>query len=205
MTEPGYICAYRPMHEVPNFITVSVAPASEPVTTAELKTHLRVDGSDEDTDIELLGVAARELVETDTERALMPQTLILRLDAFPDYIELRRCPLRTVTSIQYYDSAGTLTTLAADQYRTDLSSEPGRIAPAWGVAWPTTRPMSNAVIVTFTAGYDDESEVPAAAKHAIKLLVGHWYRNREAIGSVGQEIELSYGALIQRLRWGGYV
>lgn len=205
MTYPGYVCAYAPMHEVPHFITVSVAPGSEPVTTADAKAHLRVDHSEEDLYIDTLVEAARELVEIDTERALMPQTLVLRLDAFPDFIELRRCPANTITTVKYYDSAGTLTTLAADQYRADLSTEPGRIAPAWGVAWPSTRPMSNAVEVTFTAGYADEEAVPAAAKHAIKLLVGHWYRNREAVGTVGFEIEQGYKALINRVRWGGFI
>ena len=56
------------------------APALEPVTLAEAKRHANVVASDDDTLITALIVAARELVEQDTSRALINQTWELELD-----------------------------------------------------------------------------------------------------------------------------
>lgn len=203
----GFANAYGlTMRDVSHFLAVSVAPASEPVTTAEAKTHLRVDGTDEDAYIDTLVKAAREKIEIDAERALLPQTLVLRLDRFPGIIELRRCPVTAVSSITYVDTTGATVTLAATEYQTDVSTEPGRIAPAYGKSWPATRDQANAIVVTFTAGYANAAAVPASAKHAIKLLVGHWFRNREAInvGNIVSQFKLSYDALVNSLQWGGY-
>jgi hypothetical protein len=46
--------------------------------------------------------------------------------------------------------------------------------------------------------------VPKPAVHAIKMLVGHWYANREAIGSVGQNVPLGVHALLEPLKWKQY-
>lgn len=43
-----------------------------------------------------------------------------------------------------------------------------------------------------------------AVKMAIKLLVGHWYENREAASEVRiEDAPLAFGALIAPLRWVG--
>lgn len=200
---------YPQMHEVPHSLTVSTPPEEEPVSLAEVKLHLHMetDFADEDSKLNRLIAAAREMVEKDCERALMPQTLTLKLDCFPSIIELRRCPVGDSEDIEieYVDSDGDTQTLDPEDYRVDATSEPGRIASAYGTYWPTTQPVSGAVTVTFPAGYADADAVPAMAVQAICLLVGHWYRNAEAVGTVGTEVVLAYQALIQRLRWGGYI
>jgi hypothetical protein len=54
-------------------------------------------------------------------------------------------------------------------------------------------------VLTFTC------EMPAqqrpAAETAIKLLVGHWYEHREAVGAAAQELPLAVDALVGALRW----
>lgn len=193
------------MHNVPHSLRVTTAPVSEPITLTEAKAHCRVDTTDEDDLLTAYLVTAREKVESDTERALMPQTITLRLDAFPKWIELRRCPVSSGTVvITYVDTAGDTQTLSSTNYIVDQHGEPGRITPAVGYAWPSTALQINAVTVVFSAGYASAELVPAAAKHAMKLLIGHWYRNREAVGQVGSDIEMAYGALINSIRWGGY-
>lgn len=199
-------CLYPQMQDVSHFLKVTTGPASEPITAAEAKAHCRIDTTDEDTYIGTLIAVAREMVEIDSERAFIEQTLTLTLDRFPEFIELRRCPIFDADDvvITYIDTAGDTQTLDPAEYRVDDASEPGRIAPAFGYVWPLTQIDMNAVAVEFTAGYADAAAVPAIAKHAIKLLVGHWHENREAVGKVGDEIKLAYDSLIQRLRWGGY-
>lgn len=196
------------MQDVTHSLKLTTGPATEPVSLSEAKLHCRREDdftAEDDLFTELIK-AARELVETDTERAFIEQTWTLTLDRFPDVIELRKCPIFDAADVEitYLDSDGDSQTLSTDDYRVDASSEPGRIATAYGVAWPLTYNVTNAITVEFTAGYADSSLVPSIAKQAIKLLVGHWYRNREAVGQVGEEISLAYNSLIERLRWGGY-
>lgn len=162
---------------------LSTAPVVEPVTTTELKAHLRVDGTDEDTLIASLGVAARQHVEEETRRALVTQTWVLKLDEFPGSgdaeIRLPRPPLQSVTSVQYVDGNGDTQTWSSSLYVVDTADTPGNISLAYGESWPSTRAQKNAVTITYVAGYGAASTVPDALKAAIKLLVGHYYVNRE--------------------------
>jgi uncharacterized phiE125 gp8 family phage protein len=155
------------------------APTSEPVTLTELKALLRVDTSDEDTLLATLLTAARQYAEEFQNRACVPQTWDLSLDCFPALIRLPRAPLASVTSITYLDGDGASQTLAANQYRVDTATEPGRVTPAYGVSWPATQTITNAVVVRFVAGWASAALVPAPIKHAIALLVSHWFEHRE--------------------------
>lgn len=159
----------------------TVEPASEPVSLDEAKLHLRMDGDDEDDFIAGLLAAAREYFEETTRRSLISQTWRLSLGEWPDEIELPKPPLQSVTSITYKDDSGAQTTLNSSVYLVDTDSEPGRIVLASGQSWPsgTLYPV-NPIQVTYVAGYGDEgAAVPERMKQAIKLLLGHWYENRE--------------------------
>lgn len=164
-------------------LTVVVEPAVEPITLEEAKCHLRVTVTEDDVLIEGLIRAAREQIELECSRALIKQTLELALDAFPcPWITLPRPPLLSVTSITYTDVNGTTQTLATSEYTVDTRREPAEIVPAWGKSWPSTREVQNAVVVRYVAGYgDDPGLVPEALKLAAKMLIGHWYENRESV------------------------
>lgn len=165
----------------------SSAPATEPLTTAEAKTHLVVDHSDDDTYIDTLVAAARAYVEQYTGRQLVTATWTMDLERFPgdDFIQLPFPPLQSVTSVKYYDLSNSQQTLAASKYVV-ADSTPGRLRLVSGEAWPQVYPdRAQAVEVIFVAGYGAASAVPADIKHAIKMLVGHWYENRETV-TVGQ-------------------
>ena len=193
----------RVFRDVHSQLVRSVGPTVEPMETTEVKSHLRESSSDENSLIDDLISAAREFVEADTELSLMPQTWILYLDRFPsDHIELRRPPITAVSSVAYVDEDGNSQTWASSNYTTDLVGFPGRVSRAYSTSWPLIRHQHNSVSVTFTAGYASASLVPALAKHAMLLLIGHWYENREAIGQIlSKEIELSYTAITRRLKW----
>ena len=207
MSYASSACRRPQMHDVQSFISVEAAPASEPITLSEAKLHCRRedDFTAEDTLFTDLIRSARETVESDTERAFIEQTLTLTLDQFPDVIELRRCPIFDPDDVEITYTGATLTVDPSD-YRVDGKSEPGRIAPAFGTSWPATRCELGSVSIQFTAGYSDSSLIPGMAKQAMKLLIGHWYRNRESVivGTIQAEIDLAYNSLTERLRWGGY-
>ena len=168
-------------------VSVTSAPATEPVSRTEAKLHLRVDTTTDDTWIDNAIQAAREYAETVTGRAFITQTLALKLEGFPNGqpLWLPRPPLVSVTSVAYVDPNGNTQSWASNAYELSQPSGPrasyARILPLWGTQYPVTRPQMEAVTVTYVAGYGAASAVPQAIKSAILLLVGHLYANREAV------------------------
>ena len=171
-------------------------PAGEPISLAEAKQHLRVDGCDDDLLIGSLITAARQAAETITGRQLMTARWRLVLDAFPGpllmhagsgssfslpahAILLAKCPVQSVVSVEYLDMNGTTQVLPASDYVLDAACEPARLSPVFGKTWPPTLPQIGAVTVTFDAGYGSASEVPEGLKSWIKLRVGSLYGHRE--------------------------
>ncbi len=135
--------------------TLVTPPTDEPVTLTEIKDHLHVSSTAEDSLLALYAQMAREAVEAETWRALMPQTWSLYLDAWPadGIIELPRPPLQSVTSITYTDEDGVTQTLAASNYRVDIAREPGRVVLAPDGEWPSDAlDTSNPIAVTFCGG-----------------------------------------------------
>lgn len=161
-------------------LEITVAPASLPISVAEAKRHLRVTGTDEDTHIKTLIRAATAHVEALTRRALVTRTAVMRMDAFPSgAIEVPLAPLRSVTSIAYIDTAGDSQTWAASKYDVDVRSRPGRIEPAYGEVYPSTRDDMNAVTVTFVCGHATLFTVVAATD--VLTATGHPYAEDGAI------------------------
>jgi len=124
--------------------------------------------------------SARELCEHETGRALMPQTLTGYLDCFPCEIEIPVAPITAVTGIEYYDANNTLTTLSTDVYDTDIIGLEGRITLKQGQCWPTTRVRTNAVRVTWTAGYASAAAIPASLRDWMLAAINAAWDNRSA-------------------------
>jgi uncharacterized phiE125 gp8 family phage protein len=77
----------------------------------------------------------------------------------------------------------------------------------YGQTWPPHLMDDNAVSVTWWAGYGSAgSSVPAAVRHAILMLVGHWYENRSTVlvGSTSKQLEFAVESLLSSHRWGSY-
>ena len=60
----------------------TTAPAAEPITLSEAKSHIRVDTAFDDTLITGYIKTAREWVEDYIDRALITQRLVMTLDVF---------------------------------------------------------------------------------------------------------------------------
>jgi len=162
------------------------------ITVAQAKEHLRITHSDDDTYIEALTLATSEWCEEFQRRVYVQREIVDYYDRFDMIIRPRKSPLVSVTSIQYYDSNGDLQTVDAADYRVDIISQPGRITEAYNAYWPDTRDMTNAVIVTYEAGYAARADIPEEIKHAVKLMIGHLYENRESVTSLSM-VELPTG------------
>lgn len=132
-------------------LSLVTAPASEPVTVAEAKTHMRVDSSADDTYIGTLITAARIEAEAFTHCAFITQTHKMLFDAFPgatlggadlswwdgmregalstvtraqSSITIPLAPLVSVTSIKSYGIDDTSTTMSSSAYQVSTYSGP---------------------------------------------------------------------------------
>lgn len=184
-------------------IKLITAPAAEPVILAEAKLHCRVDSADDDTLITALIVAARELAEQQTGRALVTQTWELALDAFPvSEIELPLPPVQSIVSIKYLDSNGAEQTVPGADYGLDnYGSVRHLVILAAGVEWPATLVAANAVKVRFVAGYGAAVDVPGSIRQWMLLQIGNWYATRESVNIGNIVNEMPYvGALLDPYR-----
>lgn len=187
-------------------LETTVQPTVEPITVEDARLHLRVDSAEDDGLIASYIVAARQMVETWTMRGLVSATRKLYIDGFPAFaVELPYAPLTSVTSVQYYDDGGTLQTLATSYYTVDTVSEPGRVHLAYQQTWPSTRAIPSSVVITYVSGYavtGDHAATPVALKHAIRLLVSHWYENREPvnIGNIVNPLPMAVESLCTAYR-----
>lgn len=187
----------------------TAAAADRPVTGANYTSYWDPHGQDDEYLASLL-TGAREYLEwTVLQRALITQTLSYTTDEFRRRFLLPQAPLQSVESITYRDYQGTVHTLTADvDYIADTTVEPGVVIPSPGKTWPGARlyPLSP-ITITYKAGYGDTAaDVPAEAKHWLRLLIGHYYENREAILPMGHNImRTPYGleTLVQSLRMFG--
>ena len=162
------------------------------VTTAEAKTHMRVDHSTDDTYIDTLIDVATTQVQAETGFKLLDQAVELRADSFrddglldprnADIMRLRVGPVSAVTSVKYDDGDDSEQTFSSSSYWEDILSVPGRVRVK--TQWPETRDKIAAVRVRLQVGYATASVVPEHFKLAVKLLVGHWYENREEVSEL---------------------
>lgn len=145
-------------------ITIA-APATEPVTSAEVKSSARIDGAEFDTQIAIIIPAIRAAAEQELGRRLITQTVEMVLDEFPsEEIGLILPDAQSITSIKYLDDSGIEQTLAGSVYALDADSTPSRVLLKYGQAWPSTQEVPNAVRVRFVVGYGDAAAVPSNVK-----------------------------------------
>lgn len=167
----------------PRALEVVTAPAISPITLAEVKAQLRVEHSDNDAMIQrLIDVA---VAYTDARgvlgQAMITQTWAEVIGQNPmQTVELILGPVQVVTAVKYYDVDGALQTDTLSNYQTFGTKFNSTIGPKDGFSWPVTQTRSDAIRIEYQAGYGDATtDVPQSIRHALMLLVGHWYDNRE--------------------------
>lgn len=158
-----------------------LAPAVEPLTVADLRAHLRLSSTAEDGLLEDYLKAAREYVERSTARALISQKWRMYLDSWPEgrCVRLPVAPVLSVDDVIVYDGNGMARPLAGDKWQLSSGGEPARVKISLDTGVPVSAMMG--AEIEFSAGYGPVAEaVPSAFKQAIRLLVAHWFENREA-------------------------
>lgn len=199
-----------------NIERAQLTQADMVVTLDALKRHLWTVGIDADDDyIVELCLSAMSLIEEQTNTSLVAREHTMTIDRFPYFwssmqqlvpmttgIMLPVWPLQSLTSLTYQQSPGVpvsidVNTLQMRKYK------PPSIFPAASNVWPFVNPLQvSSVEIVFEAGYADADAVPPMLKHAIRLLVGHWYKNREpAHQALLQAMPYGIDELIRTHKW----
>lgn len=159
-------------------------PALEPVSLADVKAHLRIDADDEDALLTAAIVSARVHVEALTRRKLIEQAWRIYFDRWPRrrIVSLPVAPLMAVDAVTIYDAEGAPQVVDIEDYEADVVSVPARLVLAATAPSPVGQ-ATNGIEIDVTAGYGASSvDVPAPLRHAVLMLVAHWYEHRGAVG-----------------------
>lgn len=194
----------------PQFSLVRVtAPSASPISLAEAKAQMRVEGTDDDTIIQRLIDAAVAFVDVQgvLGRAMITQTWGEWIAPNPSTVMLSLGPVQSVSAIKYYDLDGALQTATLADF--NVFGTPNRITitPKTGKAWPITQTRDDAIKIEYVIGYGASSaNVPQTVRHALLMLVAHWYENRETTQEKQMQ-DLPYGFMemigIERNTWYG--
>ncbi|WP_374274441.1 head-tail connector protein [Brevundimonas sp.] len=171
------------------------------ITLVDAKRHLNLgDYTGDDAYIRTLIEAAHDFIETAINHTLITEEAILTLDCLPEIIEIRARPVQAVVSISYRDGEGEVQVLDPQAYYVDVDQTPAIIAVKPGAPRVQARP--GAVKIALRLGFADDSEgVPGDLKQAARSLIGHWYRNREAVSDTPMtDVSQSAAAIIARYR-----
>lgn len=152
-------------------------PAVEPLTAAEAKLRLGIGAEVADATMDSFIKTARQKLDGPDgllQRALNTQTWKMILPCFPcEPILIPLPPLISISSVKYYDAAGTFQTVDPSGYEVLQGQRPSLVAVS-GASWPSTQHRFGAVEITFVAGYGPlATDVPEPIRSAIALLVSH--------------------------------
>lgn len=185
--------------------STTVAPNEEPVTLADMKTHLRVTHSEDDAYIEALIGAARAVCEQRAGLCLLTQTVDIIADDWPDEDDavLPVHPIQSVTHLKYYDAANALQTCASTVYQVITLGAASRIFVAFGQVWPVSYSRPDAVTLRVVAGYGASGDaVPLPIRQWIMLHAAALYEQREAVldGQTTAQLSPLLDGLLDRYR-----
>lgn len=184
--------------------TQTAAPATEPVTAAELRAHLIVDSTQlPDDAANALITDARTEIENRLNIAMITQSWRFSIDRWPGGAEawwdgvrqmaaselygrnaltslnMPRFPLQSITSVTVYDEDSNAASVnVAQTFDVDTRRTPGRITLKNGATWPVALRANNAIEIVYVAGYGSAAQVPAPLKRAVRDLAAYLYSHR---------------------------
>lgn len=169
-------------------LDVLEGPAVEPVSLAEVKAFLRLEHDEEDGLLSALIRAARQFCESSVRRRLIRQRLRLVSDDLYPVHRLPAGPVQRVEQVVLMDAQG----------RADVLPEAAYVVSGDRLAsltrWPEPRRPVGGFRVDYQVGYGETPEdVPEPLRQGIRMLVAHWYENREAVQDIGQSAMMPLG------------
>jgi len=182
---------------------VTTAPASEPVSLAELKASLRITDTAQDSLLTQYIIDARDMAERFTGRKFIEQTLTSYTErnytignewwsgirqghvgyslGCPSYIEFDWAPAVEISSVVTIDTSNSESAYAATNYYLESFDDDKLPKMQFNnnASLPGDLRRENAWKIVWKAGYGTAStDVPASIRRAILMLAGHLYENR---------------------------
>jgi len=158
-------------------LVVTTGPTATSIDKALLKANKRIRHASEDDLLDFWIKAADAFIEKETNRALMEQTIRLRLGRVMPVVQLLRPPLKEIVSITYTTDAEH-TVDPADTGQVIVDMLPTITIPALMSSFPTGTDGTMEVI--YKAGWATPEAVPAPLRQAALLLASHYVTSREA-------------------------
>lgn len=173
-------------------LTLITPPTTPVVQLSDLKLHLRVDHADEDALISQLEASAVGYLDGwrgVLGRAILSQVWRQEFCAWGD-LQLA-LPDVSAVAVTYLDEDDVEQPAATAVLRS--SANGGFFVEADG-------PAASRIFVNMTCAMTQPHL--QATRTVIKMLVAHWYNNREAVAAVGMDsVPLAADALMASLRW----
>ena len=162
------------------------------VPLSEAKEFLRVDSSDEDTTITALLDAAVAWVEDYCNRSFSARSAVFHVERWRN-AALAYGPVTAITHVKYDDTSGAEQTLSTDKYYIGAATD-GSMMIYFHDTPDLETYNAHPVRVTAAVGVEESANV----KHAVKMLVAHWYENRRAVvtGTITATIPIAVESLL---------
>lgn len=195
----------RYIQSLPVQTTTTARDATLPVSLAEAKDHLRVIGDDLDSEVAAALEAAVEYCETASGRALRLSHSVTQ--TYYDWplnpVRLSRQPVKSITSVTYYDAYNTLQTVATSDYRLIAGGDHAAFLEFDdNFTEPTLAERFDAMAVNYVAGYTSAAAVPAAAKFAIRTVLSELFGDLDAAQAAASRATAN--RLLSSIDWGCY-
>lgn len=172
---------------------VVTPPATEPVSLAQLKSHLRVDHDSDDALIVIYGQTARMAAERYMNRALIETGFLatwqpqsnrpywgrIGMWHWRKPLELPRSPLMSIDTVTIHDVEGNATTVPPAAYLLEGATDPARLKLDYttGLIDPVAALLD--IQIGYTAGYGSTAApVPVTIINAILITTAFLYEHR---------------------------
>lgn len=159
---------------------------SKAVLLDEVKSHLAGVGDEDNALLNGFINAALDYCEHYLERPVLAKTRTKYFDQFGVNMVLESglnefdSDDNALTVITYQDEDDQEQTLDSSVYKLIRLASVAEVVRRNGEAWPATLNEPESVKVTYNAGWQ-EADIPAAIRLPIKMLVAHYYENRETV------------------------
>lgn len=195
---------------------VGTGPLALPLSVKDAKKQCEIpqENTYHDNHIEELIEEATHVLEQDTGRKFVEQTIDVIYEGFPSgsvtcnwrTIQLPFPPLQSVSWVKYNDANGVEQTLDESTYVVRNKRFPGEILLKENQSWPTTDNNGESVTIQIVVGYGKASTMPKEVKRAVARLVYITFMDR-GISDFGRGFTVDpedalYKSLVERLKIG---
>ena len=198
-------------------LLVADSTYTDQISLSDVKAHLRVSWSTENTAITNILKAAYSICSEYIGLSIIASEYTLFMDRFPNanedswFLLPYSCGETTISGLKYYgtdnveviwDASDIATYLSYDSTRTTWV----RVYPSVGKTFPSTASRPAAFNISYDTGYKDagtsENSLPNDIRAAILLMVGNLYENRQdnIVGRITSELPMTAKHLLNPYR-----